>query len=241
MNAIRSLHKRLYPFIGGEDGISEGPFARFFRKTNTIKNKDFLCFDLAGLKGMQQLKAVLIPVLLDMIFSNVLVSSEKERKKLVIMDEAWADLKGGSMTDFMEEMFRTIRKLGGNISIITQRFLDVLNSDIGGALLANSSYFYFIGNKHTKEPLLKATASSSKGTLSLSDFDIQKIIDSQSKRDFYLLTPFFSGLLKFFPSKEFCMLATTDADEKNILRRHMKKLGVNIVTPQVIESAYNEF
>jgi type IV secretory pathway VirB4 component len=235
----QDLYKRIYLYIG--DGANEGPYARFFKKTNEIKSKDFICFDLAGLKGHASLKAVLIPALLEMICSNILGSTERERKKLLVMDEAWADLKGGAMADFMEEMFRTIRKLNGNISVITQRFLDVLDSDIGGALLTNTSYFWFVGNKHDPAPLEKAVASSSNGTISLTPYDIKTIIESQSKRDFYLLTPFFSGLLKLYPSKEFAMVATTDPDEKNILRKHMKKLGVSYVTPEVIESAKNEF
>jgi len=233
------VYKRIHVFIGY--GESEGPYARFFRKTQEITSTDIVCFDLAGLKGHQALKSVLVPALLDMIVNNVLGSKEKERKKLLVMDEAWADLKGGAMADFMEEMFRTVRKLNGSITIITQRFSDVLGSDIGGALVANTSYFWFVGNKHDPEPLKNAAASSSTGTLKLTPFDIETIITSKSKQDFFMLTPFFSGLLKLYPSKEFAMVATTDPDDKNILRRHMKLLGADIVTPEVIENAKKDF
>lgn len=235
----QDVYKRLFAFIG--TGENEGPYARFFAKSRDITNRDIVCFDLAGLKGHQSLKSVLIPALLDMVCNDILGSSEKDRKKLMVMDEAWADLKGGAMTDFMEEMFRTIRKLNGNISIITQRFSDILNSDIGGAILANTSYFWFVGNKHDADPLKYARASSSNGTINLSEYDIQTIINSQSKKDFFLLTPYFAGLLKLYPCDEFAMVATTDPDDKNILRKHMQKLGVQTVTPEVIESAKNDF
>jgi hypothetical protein len=230
----QDVYKRIYQFIG--TGIKEGSYARFFQKTNEIKSKDFICFDMAGLAGHQKLKKVLIPALLEMISTNILGSSEYERKKLLVIDEAWNDLKGGAMKDFMELMFRTVRKLNGSISIITQNFLDVLNSTIGEALLVNTSYYWFVGNKHQREPLLKASASSGSGNMRLTEYDVSTILNSKSKRDFYLLTPFFSGLLKFYPSKEFCLLATTNAEEKNMIRKHREKLGVEYVTPEVIES-----
>lgn len=234
----RDIYKELFFFIG--EGEKEGPYARFFRKTSEIKSKDFICFDMAGLKGQQHLKTVLIPALLEMICTNILGSSETDRRKLLVMDEAWNDLKGGAMQDFMEEMFRTIRKLNGNISIITQQFDDVLRSNIGGALVANTSYYWFVGNKHLPEPLYKASASSSQGNMRLTEYDVKSIMDSTSKRDFYLLTPFFSGLLKFYPSKEFCLLATTNAEEKNMIRKHREKLGVEFVTPEVIASVLGQ-
>jgi hypothetical protein len=230
----QDVYKRIYQFIG--TGVKEGSYARFFQKTNEIKSRDFICFDMAGLAGHQKLKKVLIPALLEMISTNILGSSEHERKKLLVIDEAWNDLKGGAMKDFMELMFRTVRKLNGSISIITQNFLDVLNSTIGEALLVNTSYYWFVGNKHQREPLLKASASSGSGNMRLTDYDVTTILNSKSKRDFYLLTPFFSGLLKFYPSKEFCLLATTNAEEKNMIRKHREKLGVEFVTPEVIES-----
>jgi type IV secretory pathway VirB4 component len=226
----QDVYKRIYQFIG--TGKSEGVYSSFFKKTEEFKSTDFICFDMAGLTGEPKLKRVLIPALLEMISRNILGSSETERKKLLVVDEAWNDLKGGAMKDFMESMYRCVRKLNGNISIITQNFIDVLNSTIGEALLVNTSFYWFVGNKHKPEPLFKASASNRM----LTPYDVETIIHSTSKRDFYLLTPFFSGLLKFYPSKEFCILATTNAEEKNMIRKHREKLGVEYVTPEVIES-----
>lgn len=236
----RDLYKHLFPFIGF--GEHEGPYARFFRKSRKEFSRDVVCFDLAGLGGQQQLKNVLVPALLDMINSDILGSGDKERKKLLVLDEAWADLKGGSrMGDFMEEMARTVRKLNGSITIISQRYEDILESEIGGALTANTSYYYFVGNKHNPDAIKQASASSSSGSITLSDYDVETITGQQSKRDFYLLTPFFSGQLRLYPCKEFAMVATTDPGDKAVLRRHMRKLGHRFVTPEVIESAKREF
>lgn len=245
LSAGRDLFKELFFFIG--EAREEGPYARFFRATKQFTTTDVICFDLEGLKGHERLKNVLVVALLDMITNRILASAAKERRKLLFMDEAWKDLKGGDMADFMENCSRTVRKLNGQITVISQRLSDILESPIGGALLANTSYYYFVGNKHEHSPdtgdapLRRVSASSSQGTVRLSDYDIETILDSQSKRDFYLLTPFFSGQLRFYPSKEFCMVATTDPEDKQILRRHMDRLGHAYVTPQVMEAAKGDF
>ena len=235
----RDLAKELFQFIG--EGQEEGPYARFFKATKEPKSKDMICFDLEGLKGHPRLKRVLVACLLDMITSNILAGSDKDRKKLMVMDEAWKDLVGGSVADYMENCARTIRKLNGSITVISQSIDDIMESPIARALLVNTSYYYIVGNKHNPEPLRKLAAASSQGVNRLSEYDIQSILECQSKRDFYLLTPFFSGLLRFYPSREFIMLATTDPEDKKILRKHRELLKQDYVTPEVIDSARKEF
>jgi hypothetical protein len=77
--------------------------------------------------------------------------------------------------------------------------------------------------------------------MKLTDYDITRIINQQHKRDFYLLTPFFKGQLRLYPTKEFQMLATTHPAHKEILWKYQKQLGVTYTTPEVIEAARHEF
>jgi type IV secretory pathway VirB4 component len=232
------LYKEIMDFIG--TGAFKGPYANFFTATKHIQNRNVCCFDLAGLKGHERLKYVLIPALLDMVCQDVL-SNDIARKKMLLMDEAWQDLsRGGAMQDFIQEMYRTVRKLGGGCYTITQRFEDVLESSIGGALIANTHYFYFVGNTHKPEAIVNAEASSKQGNRCLSEYDMQAITYSLPQRDFYLLNPFFVGKLKFYPTKEFCVLATTDPKEKGIIEKYKQQFGVEYVTPEVIEAAKGE-
>jgi hypothetical protein len=75
----------------------------------------------------------------------------------------------------------------------------------------------------------------------MNEFYLDTIAGSKAQRDFFLFCPFFAGLLHFIPTKEFIMLATTNANHKSILRKHMKNLGVDFVTVEVMESAKEEF
>lgn len=234
------LYKNIYQFIG--EGQNKGIYANFFKKSKEIKSTDVVCFDLAGLDSEEKLKRVLVPALLNTIQTKILADKKNlHRKKMLIMDEAWQDLNGGEMGNFMEVSFRTIRKLMGQITIITQSYRDVLNSPIRDALMKNTSYYYFVGNNHERKDLQKAKISASTGAVTLSDYEIDLILGSKSKQDFYFLSPFFSGLLSLYPLIEFIMLATTNPEHKVLLRKHMAKLCVQFVTPEVIESAKTDF
>ena len=225
------LYKSLIEFIG--EGAEQGAYASFFRTTQEIANKDVVCFDMAGLASHERLKAVLVPALINNIMTNILGDIKKrDRRKLIIMDEAWRELQGGDMAGFMMEMFRTVRKLNGQITIITQSIDDLLGSSSANALMSNTSYYYLIGNKHNPESLKHLKA----GTTVLTDYDIEVITTQKSKRDFFLLTPFFAGQLRFYPTREFTMLASTHPDHRILIDKYRRKFDVDYTSPEVIEA-----
>ncbi|MBN1292375.1 MAG: hypothetical protein JXB48_11095 [Candidatus Latescibacteria bacterium] len=241
------LYKALAPFIG--QGINTGIYAAYFRRTDTIRNPNVVCFDLMGLASRPRLAAVLIPTLLEMIMRNVSDLSVAHRRKLVVVDEAWKFLKGGSIASFIEQCFATIRKNNGSISILTQNLQTVADSPIAGSLFLNTSYYYLVGGNHVhdpddnppKTPLLHIEAKSSHGDKKLTAYDVNEILSQKRKGLFYLLSPFFCGKLMFNPTVEFTMLSTTHPPHKIILDKYKKRLGTNYVTPEVLEAARDEF
>jgi len=229
-----NLYDRVVDFIG--DGSERGSYAQFFKKSDKIENDDVICFDMAGLKDHPALKVVMIPALLSMIMLNVLNNPKKrDRRKLVIMDEAWRELQGGDMAEFMQEMFRTIRKLNGQITIITQSIDDLLGSSSFNALIANTSYFWLIGGTHRPEALRQINAQGR----GLSEYEIFVITHQQNKKEMYLLSPYYSGKFRFYPTAAFKMLATTAPDDKAVLDAVRRELGVDYTTPDVIERLKN--
>jgi len=224
------LYARLKEFIG--EGEHLGTYARFFRGTQKFDNDDIICFDMAGLSAHGELKAVLIPALISMIMINILNNpAKRHRKKLIVMDEAWRELQGGDMAQFMEEMFRTVRKLNGQVTIITQSIDDLLGSSSVNALMNNTSYYWLIGGTHNPEALRQIKAQG----VGLSEYDINVITSQRNKRDMYLLTPFFSGQLRFYPTAEFVMLATTNPDHRTAIDAVRRELGVDYTSPAVME------
>jgi hypothetical protein len=246
IHAGKDLYKAIAPFIG--TGINTGIYANYFRKTDVIKNPNVVCFDLMGLSSRPRLASVLIPTLLDMIMRNVGGKEFAHRRKMIVVDEAWKFLKDPSVGGFIQEMYSTIRKLNGSITILTQNLQTIMESPIAGSILINTSYYYLMGSNHAhdpddtppKTPLLRIEAKGA-ADKALTGYDIKQILSQKPKRDFYLLTPFFCGQLRFFPILDFIMLSTTHPDHKKILEKYKKQIGADFVTPAVMEAARNEF
>ncbi|GAB4039911.1 MULTISPECIES: DUF87 domain-containing protein [Spirosoma] len=70
--------------------------------------------------------------------------------KWIYMDEAWSMLSD-TMTDFIELMYRTIRKNNGSMTIITQGINEIITSPIGKAIKVNASTKYILRHTDTEE------------------------------------------------------------------------------------------
>ena len=71
----------------------------------------------------------------------------RNRRKLVIIDEAWDLLREGSAASFIENGYRRFRKYGGAAVTVTQSINDLYSSDIGRAIVENSAGMFLLGQK----------------------------------------------------------------------------------------------
>ena len=101
-----------------------------------ISEHQLLCFDLNGIRE----DIVLFPIISLLIIELVLDKIRKFplRRKHIYMDEAWSMLKD-AMGDFVMNMYRTIRKSNGAISIITQGIDEIDRSPVGKAIVQNAA------------------------------------------------------------------------------------------------------
>src|SRR3546814_12027141 len=70
--------------------------------------------------------------------------TSRATRKLLLIDEAWSMLKGGSMGDFVETYARTARKYGGALATATQSLHDSYKSDGARAALENSDWMLIL-------------------------------------------------------------------------------------------------
>lgn len=161
---IRDIGTQLYSFT------SKGSYGRFFNGKNNIKfDNQLTVLELEQLKGRQHLQQV---VLLQLIYQiqQEMYLGERDRKKLVIVDEAWDLLTKGDVAKFIESGYRRFRKYGGSVIIITQSINDLFNSTTGRAISENSATTLLLGQKpETIESVRK------EGHLQLSDYDFERL------------------------------------------------------------------
>ena len=152
---LHDIGEQLYPFT------EAGEYGRFFHGENNLDFHNRLAvIELEELKSKKHLQQV---VLLQMIFqinaSIYLDNDSLDQEKLVIIDEAWEMLAGGSsdsgsgmkgIAKFIETAYRRFRKRKASCIICTQSLNDLYQSPSGVAIAENSPNKYLLGqNRET--------------------------------------------------------------------------------------------
>ncbi len=124
----RDLATALAPYMAG------GTYGAFFEGAATLDlSSDFTVFEMSDLAAREDLRSVVLSAIMFMT-SQAMTRSPRSVRKLLLIDEAWALLKGGSMGTFVETYARTCRKYGGALATATQSLNDYYKSD--GVLIA---------------------------------------------------------------------------------------------------------
>jgi conjugal transfer ATP-binding protein TraC len=72
---------------------------------------------------------------------------QRDKKKILMIDEAWDLLTKGAVAAFIEGGYRRFRKYGGAAICITQSVDDLYNSPAGVAIVQNSPFMFLLNQK----------------------------------------------------------------------------------------------
>lgn len=137
----RNLAIALGPFRAG------GTYDGFFNGEATLKlEADFTVFEMSDLATREELRSVVLTAIMFMT-SQAMSRTPRSTKKLLLIDEAWSMLRGGSISEFVETYARTARKYGGAIATATQSLNDFYKSDGATAALENSDWMLILQQK----------------------------------------------------------------------------------------------
>ena len=164
---INDVGTQLYAFT------SKGSYGKYFAGKNNVEFKNqFTVLELDELQGRKHLRQVVLLQLIYQIQQEVFLG-ERNRKKIVIIDEAWDLLKEGEVSVFMEHAYRKFRKYGGSMAIATQSINDLYENPVGRAIAENSASMYLLGQ--TEESVESVKRS---GRLSMPDgaFNLLKTV-----------------------------------------------------------------
>ncbi|GGI88103.1 conjugal transfer protein TraC [Polymorphobacter multimanifer] len=126
---------------------SKGTYGRFFVGQATLSlDSDFTVFELSDLSSREELRGVVLTAIMFMT-TQMMTRTPRSVKKMLLIDEAWQLLKGGSMADFVEAYARTCRKYGGSLATATQSLNDYYKSEGAQAALENSDWMLILQQK----------------------------------------------------------------------------------------------
>ena len=135
---------------------SDSSYGKFFAGRNNAKfDSDLTVLELDELQGRKHLRQVVLLQLISQIQREIFLG-ERDRKKIVIIDEAWDLLKEGEVASFMEGAYRKFRKYGGSAIIATQSAGDLVDSAAGIAIQNNSANMFYLGQKASTLEQLRA-------------------------------------------------------------------------------------
>lgn len=126
----KELAAGLAPYVAGSHRqIFDGP-------TTTRPDSHLIVFSLRDLPD--ELKAVGTLLTLDAVWRRV-SDPLNRRPRLVVVDEAWLLMKDPEGAKFLLRMAKAARKHWAGLSVVTQDAADLLGSEMGQAIVANST------------------------------------------------------------------------------------------------------
>ncbi|ATW03263.1 MAG: type IV secretion system protein TraC [Parasphingorhabdus sp.] len=136
-----NLALSIAPYLEG------GSYGGFFTGPASFAlDDDFTVFEMSDLASREDLRSVVLSAIMFMT-SQSMTRGVRSTKKMLLIDEAWSMLRGGSMGEFVETYARTARKYGGALATATQSLNDYYKSDGARAALENSDWMLVLQQK----------------------------------------------------------------------------------------------
>lgn len=186
--SIRSLINRLNMYVNGV-------FSFLNKQTSLDFDNNFVCFDIGNLP--KQVKPAIMFLVLDYIYTKMRRSLDR---KLLVIDEAWSLLSRTEDASYILEIVKTCRKFNLGLFLINQEVENMLDSQAGRSVLANTSYTLLLRQKPAMiksvqnvfhlseaEKVLLLTARPGEGLL-LMENEHSEITINASKKEHEIIT-----------------------------------------------------
>lgn len=227
------LARRLSLWTRGTEGELYGEF--FDNEEDHFSFQKIHYIEMTGFDNDPWLASVLVFVLFHKLFDTVM---GLPGKKLIILDEVWRFLLNPIMARKIEELFRTARKFGGSIGIITQHPLDVIESPHCGGILSNTQVRYFLHQREIRDEKLWQNA------FRFNDRAMEILKSLKTVPGLYSEIFIWSENLKkkvrLKVNPLLYWLFTTKEEERRLRDRYIKKFGIKRGMAKLLNDIYSE-
>lgn len=131
----------------------KGSLDVFAHKTNIDSKNRILCFDTNGLGN--SLKTLGLLIVLDAVWNTVLQNFKKGKSTWIYVDEIHLFFKNEYAVNFLQELYKIIRKWGGIPTGITQDIDDLLKNEKAVSMLNNSQFLVMLGQSNMNVQKIK--------------------------------------------------------------------------------------
>lgn len=226
---IADVGSRLFPFT------TEGPYGKYFHgEPNVNFGGRFTVLELEQLKSRPALQRVVL-LMLALQISRQMYLGGLDRRKFMVIDEAWELLAHPSVSAFIEGLYRKARKVRGSAIIITQAITDIYNSSTGEAIAANSAHKYLLAQ--TPETI---TRLQKEGKLALGEWGFEMLKSVHTVKGEYsevlAYTNYGMGVGRLIVDRFGQLLYSTDPDDRRAIKRRTDKgMGTSEAIQDIIK------
>jgi len=197
------------------------PRDRYFDSgADSVATAKYIYFELSGLEDDPLLAVPFVSALMGSIWKRIQNPRLIREKKAVVIDEAWSFLAHPAFFRVVEEMFRTIRKFNGFITLSTQSPKDVKDGNARKLLQSMSELFLYRGFSEPEfmEQDLQLSPHHRKLHESLREDDKQREV-------FYVSGSGLNRVLSVEIPPALYWFATTDGDDKHWRNLFCRRFG----------------
>ena len=188
--------------------FTKGSLNTFASQTNIEINNRILCYDINSLGD--NLRPVGMLVLLDNILNRISLNRQKGKSTYIFIDEIYLLFRYSYTAEFIEKLWKRIRKYGGFATGITQNIQEVLASSTASIMLSNRELLIMLNQSAIDGDLLAEN-------LKLSDMEKSYITNVSSGEGLIKVKNSFIPFKNKFPkdTELYKLMTTKLSDLKN--------------------------
>lgn len=222
---LTDVGAQLYPFT------KDGEYGKYFYGENNVSfQRDFSVLELEELKGRKHLQQVVLLQLIYQIQQDMYLG-ERDRPKIVIIDEAWSLLTEGDVGKFIEHGYRRFRKYGGAAVVITQSVTDLYDTATGRAIAENSANMYLLGQK---PEAISTLEKEDRLPITSGGYSLLKTVHTEvgAYSEIFFMTAYGGGIGRLIVDKYHQILYSTHPNEVQAIADRRKR---GMTVPEAIE------
>lgn len=195
---------------------------------NTLFDESFIVFEIDNVKDNPKLFPIVILIIMDTFIQKMRL--RKDRRKALIIEEAWKAIASKLMGGYILYLYKTVRKFWGEAVVVTQELDDIIgNAVVKDSIINNSDTFILLDQTKFKDNFDRIAS-----LLSLNKVEQNKIFTINNLnnklgrsrfKEFYLKRGSKGEVYGNEVSLEQYLTYTTEKPEKSAVEYYVQKYG----------------
>lgn len=195
---------------------------------NTLFNEPFIVFEIDNVKDNPKLFPIVTLIIMDTFIQKMRL--RKDRRKALIIEEAWKAIASKLMGGYILYLYKTVRKFWGEAVVVTQELDDIIgNAVVKDSIINNSDTFILLDQTKFKDNFDRIAS-----LLSLNKVEQNKIFTINNLnnklgrsrfKEFYLKRGSKGEVYGNEVSIEQYLTYTTEKPEKSAVEYYVQKYG----------------